>query len=113
MSLALLLDLAWYALIYMLVPTTLGALAALPFWMKRRVLLGNALGSAVIAVVMIFFILRVFAQSFSAIALDPGGMFPTLAGLVFVGWIDVLILFFLSGAVENRVKKRIVNPDDF
>jgi hypothetical protein len=110
---SLLLDLAWYGLIYVLVPTALGALLALPFWLKRRILLGNALGSAVIAVVMIVFILQVFAQSFSAIALNPGGMFPTLAGLVFVGWMDVLILFFLSGAVENRVKKRIINPDDF
>ena len=110
---SLILDLAWYGLIYVLVPIALGALVALPFWMKRRVLMGNAFGSVVIAIVMIVFILQVFAQSFDDIALNPGGMFPTLATLVFVGWVDVLILFFLSGAVENRVKKRIVNPDDF
>jgi hypothetical protein len=30
-----------------------------------------------------------------------------------MGWVDVLILFFISGAVEDRVKRRFINPDDF
>jgi uncharacterized membrane protein len=39
----LLLDLGWWGLIYVLFPTALGALAGLPFWLRRRVLLGNAI----------------------------------------------------------------------
>ena len=108
----LLLDLGWWGLIYVLFPTALGALAGLPFWLRRRVLLGNAVGSTVIAVVMIAFILQLIfsrlADGFFARAeLLPAGL------LVAAGWVDVLLMFFLSGAVEDRVKRRIIKPDDF
>jgi hypothetical protein len=106
------LNLAWWGLIYVLLPVALGALAALPFWWKRRMLLGNALGSAAIAVVMIVFILQVFASGISSGFLTQDSLVP-LGVLVILGWVDVLILFFVSGAVEERVKKRVVNPDDF
>ncbi|GIV84506.1 MAG: hypothetical protein KatS3mg052_1513 [Candidatus Roseilinea sp.] len=108
----MILDLAWWGLVYMLLPVALGSLAALPFWLKRRVLLGNAIGSTVIAVVMIAFILQLFASLISTGFLSPENLLP-VGALVFVGWVDVLILFFLSGAVENRVKRRIINVEDF
>lgn len=108
----MILDLAWWGLIYVLLPVALGAGAALPFWLKRRMLLGNAIGSTVIAVVMIAFIIQLFASLLSAGFLSQADLLP-VGALVLVGWVDVLILFFLSGAVENRVKRRIVNPDDF
>jgi hypothetical protein len=106
------LNLAWWGLIYVLLPVALGTLAALPFWWKRRMLLGNALGSAAIAIVMIVFILQVFASGISSGFLTQDSLAP-LGVLVILGWVDVLILFFVSGAVEERVKKRVVNPDDF
>lgn len=106
------LDLAWWGLIYVLLPVALGAIVALPFWLKRRMLLGNAIGSAIIAVVMIIFIIQLFTSLLSSGFLATENLLP-VGALVLVGWVDVLILFFLSGAVENRVKRRIVNPDDF
>lgn len=108
----LVLDLAWWGLVYVLLPVALGSIAALPFWLKRRMLLGNAIGSTVIAVVMIAFIIQLFASLLSTGFLSQASLLP-VGALVLVGWVDVLILFFLSGAVENRVKRRIVNPDDF
>ncbi len=106
------LDLAWWGLIYVLLPVALGSLAALPFWLRRRVLLGNALGSTVIAVVMIVYIIQLFASLLTTSFVMQSDLVP-VGLLVLVGWLDVLVLFFLSGAVENRVKRRIVNPDDF
>lgn len=106
------LDLAWWGLVYVLLPTAIGVAAALPFWLKRRVLLGNAIGSAVIAVVMIVYIIQLFVSLISVGFLTQANLLP-VALLVLIGWADVLMLFFLSGAVENRVKRRIVNPDDF
>ncbi|MCL6509137.1 MAG: hypothetical protein K6U78_00465 [Anaerolineae bacterium] len=108
----LVLDLAWWGLVYVLLPTALGSAAALPLWLKRRVLLGNAIGSAIIAVVMIIYIIQFFVSLLSVGFLTQTDLLP-IGLLVLVGWADVLILFFLSGAVENRVKRRVVNPDDF
>jgi hypothetical protein len=108
------LDVLWGFAIYMLLPTILGAAAALWFWLKRRILIGNAIGSGVIAVVMIFYIIQFFTATVSSNSFFAAqDMMLPLGGLVLLGWLDVLILFFLSGAVEDRVKKRIVNPDDF
>jgi len=106
------LDLAWWGLVYVSLPVAIGAAAALPFWLKRRVLLGNAIGSAVIAVIMIAYIIQLFASLISIGFLTQANLLP-VGLLVLVGWADVLVLFFLSSAVENRVKRRVVNPDDF
>jgi hypothetical protein len=108
----LLLDLGWWGLIYVLFPTGLGALAGLPFWLRRRILLGNAIGSTVIAIVMIAFILQLIFSQLSDGFFAQADLLP-VGLLVVVGWVDVLVMFFLSGAVEDRVKRRIVNPDDF
>ncbi len=112
---SVLLDVLWGALLYVLLPTTLGVGVAIWFWRKRRILIGNALGSGVIAVVMIVFIIQLFgaATTSRVLSTSPDGIMLPMGGLVLLGWLDVLILFFLSGAVEARVKKRIVNPDDF
>ncbi len=111
----MILDILWGAFIYVIVPTALGAAAAFLFWRKRRIIIGNAIGSGVIAVVMILFIIQLFgaATTGSVLSTSPDGIMLPMGGLVALGWLDVLLLFFLSGAVEERVKKRIVNPDDF
>ena len=107
-------DILWYALVYVIFPTALGAAAAWLFWRKRRVLIGNAIGSAVIGVTMIVFIIQLFGVlTASGNVQRMDDLLVPLGGLVAVGWVDVLLLFFLSGAVEDQVKKRIVNPDDF
>lgn len=106
------LDLAWWGLIYILLPVALGTLGALTFWLKRRMLLGNAVGSTIIAVVMIVFILQALTSQLSSGFVSQEGLIP-IGLLVLAGWVDVLILFFVGGAVEDRVKRRIVNPDDF
>lgn len=115
MNINTLLDILWGTLIYVLVPTALGSAVAFWFWRKRRMILGNAIGSAVIAVVMIAFILRQFADNVNAASasVQPDAIYVPLLVLVGLGWLDVLIMFFISGAVEDRVKRRIVNPDDF
>jgi len=108
------LDILWYVLVYVIFPTALGVVAALLFWRKRRVLIGNAIGSGAIGVTMIVYIVQQFGKlTNSSAALTMDSLFLPLGTLVAVGWVDVLLLFFIGGAVEDQVKKRIVNPDDF
>lgn len=99
--------------VLVVLPVALAALVALPFWSRRRILIGNALGSAVIGVWMIVIIVQRFSVYFTAPSADPNAILLPLVLPAIVGWVDVLILFFLSGAVEERAKKRYVNPDDF
>lgn len=101
------------AAMLMVLPVALAALVALPFWARRRILIGNALGSAIIGVWMIVIILQRFSVFFVAPSANPDSILLPLLVPAIVGWVDVLILFFLSGIVEERAKKRYINPDDF
>lgn len=101
------------AAVLVLLPVALAALVALPFWARRRILIGNALGSAVIGVWMIVIIIQRFSVYFVEPSIDAGAILTPLLLPAIVGWVDVLILFFLSGIVEERAKKRYINPDDF
>ncbi len=105
----------WGAGAYVVAPTALGVLSALVFWLRRNMLLGNAIGSAVIAVVMIFHILQFLANALGANStiLDLSDTWLPMGVLVVLGWVDVLLLFFIGGAVESRVKRRIIRPEDF
>jgi mannitol-specific phosphotransferase system IIBC component len=99
--------------IYILLPVLLGSLAGVLFWRKRRVLIGNAIGSGVIAAIMVLFILQRLGEF---MANPQPGQSPTIAMIVLagLGWLDVFILFFVSGFVEDRVaKNRAIRPDDF
>jgi hypothetical protein len=102
-------------LVMMVLPVAAGSLCALPLWLKRRMILGNAIGSAVIAVIMIVVILQRFSAFFatdvSTVRVDSALMSMLLPAVL--GWLDVLFLFFIGGAVEDRVKRKIINPDDF
>lgn len=97
---------------YVVIPTALGVAAAFAFWLKRRILLGNAVGSGVIAAVMVLFILQRFA-TFSAAPAPTGDPISPMLILALLGWLDVFLVFLISGFVEDRVKKRIINPNDF
>ncbi|MFN3704390.1 MAG: hypothetical protein ACK4WM_00105 [Thermoflexales bacterium] len=105
----------WGLGVYVLAPTLLGALSALAFWLRRNMLLGNAIGSTVIAVVMIFHILQFLANTFNASStiLDLNDAWLPLGALVITGWVDVLLLFVVGGIVESRVKHRMISPEDF
>ncbi len=107
------LDVLIDAAVLVLLPVGLASLLALPFWMRRRILIGNALGSALIGVWMIVIILQRFSVYFVAPSADAGAILTPLLVPAVVGWVDVLIVFFISGAVEERAKRRYINPDDF
>lgn len=106
-------DLLYDAAMLVVFPVALASLVALPFWARRRILIGNALGSAVIGVWMIVIIVQRFSVYFTAPSADPNAILLPLLVPAIVGWVDVLILFFISGAVEERAKKRYINPNDF
>ncbi|MCS7089088.1 MAG: hypothetical protein NZL91_10390 [Thermoflexales bacterium] len=105
--------LLWWALVYGIFPIALGSLVGLPFWLRGRVILGNALGSAAIAIVMTVFILQfLFGTLTTTSVFETEAWLLPLGALVFAGWLDVLIMFFLSGAVEQRVSRRAVRPEE-
>ena len=99
-------------------PQALGALAAAPFWLKRRIMPGNAVGSLAIAGVIFVLIwiqygAYVRAQEACAgtgigCAAVTGGLaqFGPYLALVGLGWLDVFVLLILSGRVEDWVKQR-------
>jgi NADH:ubiquinone oxidoreductase subunit 6 (subunit J) len=106
-----------YWLIYVvLLPLTLGTLAALPAWLKRHPILGNLIGSGVIAAVIFVLIWQqygAFVQAQAACAGSSAGCAASAEALympylimVVLGWVDVFILLFLSGMVEDRLKSR-------
>ena len=101
------------AIVLVVLPVALAALVALPFWWRRRILIGNALGSALIGVWMIVIIIQRFSVYFVAPSADAVGILTPLLLPAVVGWVNVLILFFISGAVEERAKRHYINPDDF
>ena len=104
-----------------LAPILLGALVGFPFWRKRRVIFGNILASVVVGLVIIFLIAQTFGLFFACSTTgDPScGTqasldFATriLIGLAVVGWLDVFVLLFLSGLVEDRARKRSIRLED-
>lgn len=104
-----------------LVPIALGSLVGFPFWRQRRVIFGNIIASVAVGVVIVFLIAQTFGLFFScSTSGDPtcGSQasldFATrvLIGLAVVGWLDVFVLLFLSGIVEDRARKRSIRLED-
>ncbi len=99
--------------LYIILPVAMASVAGLLFWVKRRILIGNAIGSGIIATIMILFILQRLGEFMGnpTPSQTPATAMLALAG---VGWLDVFILFFISGFVEDRVRKNSsIRPDDF
>lgn len=99
--------------LYIIFPVALASVAGLLFWVKRRVLIGNAVGSGIITAIMVLFILQRLGEFMGN---PTPSQSPTTAMLILagVGWLDVFILFFVSGFVEDRVRKNSsIRPDDF
>jgi uncharacterized membrane protein len=105
----------------LIVPTALGALAGYPLWRRRKAIFGNIIASVVVGIVIIVLIARTFALFFGCNAAElpecnsQSAMdFATqvLIGLAVVGWVDVFILLFVSGVVEDRARKGSLRLED-
>ncbi len=104
---------AIWALFVVALPCALGALVALPFWLKGRTTAGNIAGSTAIGLTIVLLIWRQLGAYFEAQGLCAGAGCPAadeavvaflvMAGL---GWLDTLILLILSGIIEDRRRRR-------
>ena len=102
-----------YVVILPLVPATL---VALPFWLKRKAVLGNIVGSCVIAAVIFVLIWQqygAYVQAQSACSQTNIGCTGSVDSpytqyllMVLIGWVDVFFLLVISGIVEDRQKRR-------
>ena len=105
----------------LLFPTLMGVAVGLPFWIKRRTMLGNLIGSGLITGAMIVLIWQGYGafvgeQEACAAAAACGilsidDIFSKFLGFVAIGWLDVLIMLVLGGVVEQQVKKRSTNRE--
>ncbi len=108
-----LLVIAIWALFVVALPCVLGALVALPFWLKGRTTAGNIAGSTAIGLTIVLLIWRQLGAYFEAQGLCAGANCPSAEGTVVallvmagLGWVDTLVLLMLGGAVEDRRKRR-------
>jgi uncharacterized RDD family membrane protein YckC len=102
--------------VVILLPLALATLVALPFWLRRRAIFGNVVGSCVVAAVIFVLVWQqygAFVQAQTACVnqtadCPPGLQLPYLQYLVMVllGWVDVFFLLIFSGMVEDRQKRR-------
>lgn len=106
-------DVLWDVARYGVFPVALAALAGFLFWRKGRVLLGNAIGSGIIAAIMVLFILARFG-AFMANPIPGQEPINAMLLLAVVGWVDVFALFVISGVAEDRARiRQPIQPDDF
>jgi hypothetical protein len=114
-------DLPLTLIVAFLVPTLLGAVVGFPLWRSRKAMLGNILASIMVGIVIIFLIMQTFAMFFacSSAQIEACGSqammdYATrvLLGLAVIGWLDVFVLLFLSGIVEDRSRKRSLRLED-
>jgi hypothetical protein len=100
-------------LLYIIIPTFIALIIALPIWLSKRIILGNIIGSGVIAVIMIFWIVTVFAEAFANPALLQEPPLTRMIVIGVLGWVDVFILLIFSGRTEDYLRKKSINPDLF
>lgn len=96
-------------------PTLAALLVALPFWLNRDPLMGNVIGAGVIFLAVILLFAREYvelarlrqscAQAGVACSIHPDD-FIRYAIYGFIGFLDVIALFMVSLAVEERLRRR-------
>ena len=105
-----------------LLPLAIAAPLAWPFWRKRRVMLGNILGSGIVALAIVVLIWREYGVltdwqtqcgNASGCLRDFDSVYTPFLLLVVLGWLDAFILLVLSGIVEDRAKKTWIRPEQF
>jgi hypothetical protein len=119
-------DFAIGVLMYVVFPLVCGIIAASPFWYKRRIIIGNIIGSLIIAFIMIIMVLRTYGEyvgdreacrqsnyELPVCQQDDLSIIYNMFGLVGVSWLDVFGLFALSGFVEDKQRARNINPELF
>lgn len=104
--------LLFWAVYAVLLPSVLACLSALPFWYKRRILLGNLIGSLLVALIVIVLIWQQYgtavqsSQTCANCLTDVNTLFVPFFILVGLGWLDVLLVLIVGGIVESRRKVR-------
>ena len=101
-----------------IIPLMVGALCALPLWWRRKVIVGNLIGSIVIAVAVFVMIWQQYgalvrtqancSQQWTSNCADITGVsqYTPYLILVLLGWVDVFFLLVISGIVEDRLRPR-------
>ena len=56
------LDFIFGALLYVVFPLLCGGLIALPFWLSRKIMIGNIIGSVIIAFIMVILVMRTYGN---------------------------------------------------
>ncbi len=120
------LDFIFGALLYVVFPLLCGGLIALPFWLSRKIMIGNIIGSVIIAFIMVILVMRTYGNFIGDQDIcrqsnyespvcnqDSTDIIYTMFGLVGVSWLDVFGLFAISGRVEDSQRRRNINPDMF
>jgi len=102
-----------WALFVVALPSALGALVALPFWIQGHFIGGNIAGSSAIILVIVALIWQQFGVYVQAQESCVGVNCPArdsaltaflvMAGL---GWLDAFLLLLLSGLVEDRRRRQ-------
>jgi hypothetical protein len=114
-------ELSWFWIALALtVPPVAGGLIALPIWLKGQPILGNLAGTAVIFGAAIALIMRehVELQLLAQRCLDRGQLcwpepsaFARYAIYAFIGLFEVIVLFWVSLPVEQRIRRRGYDPE--
>jgi len=102
------------------VPGLVGALIAVPIWLKGQPILGNLAATAVIfgAAVGLIFRERIELDRLASDCLDRGFVcfpdpseFTRYAIYAFIALFEVMVLFSISLKVEERVRRRGYAPE--
>ena len=110
---------SWIALA-LTVPGLVGALVALPLWLRGEPIFGNLTGTAVIFSAAVGFILRerVELERLTQQCLDQGTVcwpepsaFTRYAIYAFIALFEVMALFSVSLKVEEKVRRRGYAPE--
>jgi hypothetical protein len=110
---------SWIALA-LTAPGVVGALVAVPFWLKSEPIFGNLVGTTVIFGSAVGLILRerVELERLAQRCLDQGfvcwpepSAFTRYAIYAFIALFEVMVLFSVSLKVEEKVRRRGYAPE--
>jgi hypothetical protein len=114
-------ELSWFWIALALtVPPIVGGLVASPFWLKSEPIFGNLVGTAVIFAAAFALIMRerVELDRLAQHCLDQGLIcwpeptaFTRYAMYAFIALFEVILLFFVSLKVEEKVRRRGYAPE--
>jgi hypothetical protein len=114
-------DLNWpWIALALTVPGLVGALIAVPIWLKGQPIFGNLAGTAVIFAAAVGLILRerVELEHLAQACLDQGfvcspepSAFTRYAIYAFIALFEVMALFSVSLKVEEKVRRRGYAPE--